>query len=263
MTLDVSHARQILPCFVCGDLPPQIAVQVQALLDAHPQLAAEADALKGAEGACRALMERLAEEYPDDLLDFDDLSLSADPDPVPTLAAPLRPWMALLAAAASLLLVVGAVTALHASQPALQGLPDQHALHVAADDPAFIAQTDPATLGQALVAGGVEPGLAMVPDLSALGLDLVGGQPVSGRPGAVLVYQGQGGHRYVCQLYSGAPPTDPPDAVRHVAGTTLRGFQRGNLGVVVWQAYGMFCMFTGDGPVDQLLAMISKRVALG
>lgn len=262
MNLDAAKVRELLPCFVCGDLPEHVAAQVQAILDANPQLQTEALHLRDAEGACQEFLAGLADQMPA----LGDLAAPAMPELVPTPALPpvlpLRAPLSLLAAAAGVLLVVGMSAWQGASRAPLQGLLAKHGPITAGTDSAFVAGQDPATLRRALIDAGALPGLAMVPDLSALGLQLVGAQVTTDRPGVVIVYQ-RDGIRYACQMYTGEAPADAPQAVRLVAGTLLRGFHEDGLSVVVWDAVGMVCLFSAPLPLDQLMAAVEQRMTAG
>lgn len=267
MKLDLQTTRQLLPCFVCGDLDEDVAAQVQAVLDANPRLQAEADAMRSAEAACLELMAELAGEIPD----LGPISLVPDQDDFPgspPVAAPAQPALApaalapawsLLAAAAALVLVFLGAWRL-GQHPPVDGLLAQHQPFVSQQVDGFIAETDPTALGMALMATEAGAYLGMVSDLSPLGLELVGGGLATGdRLGTVVVYT-DGDKRYVCQMYGRPAPTDPPDIVKQVGAHTLRAYQVGELSVVVWEEGGMVCLWSGQGTPEQMLAMVEEKM---
>lgn len=52
--------RLALPCYVCGDLPPELAAAVRAKLAEHPELAARVQELERSRALCEALLRRQA-----------------------------------------------------------------------------------------------------------------------------------------------------------------------------------------------------------
>lgn len=248
MSMDRDTARQLLPCFVCGDLPGPVAAQVQAVLDAHPDLQAQADDLRAAEETCRSLVAELAGQVPALAL----LDRAAPPEP-------LGAGRALLAVAAALLLVVLGAWRL-GQHPPVDGLLAHHQAFATEQAPGFLAETDPHALASALMATRAGPYLGMVSDLSAMGLQVVGGGLTPGdRLGTAVVYT-DGERRYVCQMFGGVAPTDPPALVEQVGAHTLRVYQVGELSVVVWQEGGMVCLFSGERPPAELLAMVQAKL---
>ncbi len=255
MTLDPVKVRELLPCYVCGDLPEAVAAQVRAILDQHPALAAEARHLERAEDACRELLIGLADDIPN----LEPLVVLPVAHVAPVRSAPARGWLALAAAAAGLLFVLGGAGLL-ARHPAVDGLLAQHAPFADHSAAGFIDESDPGALAAALVRAGATPSLGSVADLRQFGLELVGGGLATGdRLGTVVVYE-KDGKRYVCQMYNGVAPKDTPVATRSVDGRVLRAYEDGDLAVVVWREAGMVCLFSGHAPPDQLLAMVAAKL---
>ncbi|RME20333.1 MAG: hypothetical protein D6798_20715 [Deltaproteobacteria bacterium] len=255
MTLDRRTLRELLPCYVCGDLPEPIAAQVRELLARDAELAAEARNLEGAQDACRELLLGMADELPD----LAALVVAPVLDPPRAPAAPVRGGWALVAAAVGLLFVLGGVGIL-SRHPPVDGLLAQHAPFAAGQVDGFIAESDPDALAAALVRAGALPELGAVPDLRPLGLHLLGGGLATGdRPGTVVVYE-KDGQRFVCQMFPGSAPRDMPVATRRVAGRTLRAYVDGDLAVVVWREAGMVCLFSGRAPPETLLAMVQAKL---
>ncbi len=253
MSMDVSTARALLPCYVCGDIDEQVGAELEALLARHPDLQAEAAYLRSAESVCREALAQLAGQLPGD-------GAAVRPAPVGPPALPLRhAVVSLLAAAAALALVVLG-TQLLAQRPPVDGLLAQHAPFAAESAPGFVHESDPQKLSAALIAAGISPAMAGVADLRSHGLELVGGGLATGdRPGTVVVYT-DGQRRYVCQMYAAPGPTALPIAARDVDGRLLRAYEADGLSVVVWEELGMVCLFSAQAPADTLLAMVEAKI---
>jgi|GEM_PF-3126116 len=266
MSLDRSTVLAMLPCFACGDLPPEQAALVRAALDQDPELREHLAHLHGAMAACEeALGEGALGEGGGDgarpPVSVAEAPVSELERPVRPAASapPLRVGAALLGLAAPLLLSIGTAATVLGPRP-VDALAPNHALAAAADAPGFITQSDPAALSIALRAAGVEPGQAGVGDLSFMGLRLVGGMKAPGdRPGSILVYE-RDGQRFVCQMYGGEASQGAPAALATVGGHLLRAYQAGPTSVVVWEAFGMICLFSGELPAQELLAVAIQRV---
>ncbi len=248
MSLDRQAVSQLLPCFVCGDLPPDLIEQVQRALEADPELAAQARALREAEAACRELL--------------------ADPDaPGRSFfsASPLAPQgfgRALLVAASAVLLAALGASLHAAAQPPLGGLVEVHLQTSGSGALGFIAQEDPARLAASLRQAGVPTDLLMIADLRAEGLRLVGGQPAPSGLGALILYEKDGVH-YLCQVYR-ALPAMPPRELQQVGATTLRSYQHGSVGLVRFEGPGVVCVFSAALPAEEIAALVARRLrALG
>lgn len=268
--MDTSTVRALLPCHVCGDLPPDIGAQVEAALRRHPELQAEADALRSSRRACLEAL-RAVDPLPD-LPSFEDtltpvpvLHLPDDePEapPRPPRASPAeRAWAGLfLGVAAALLLLLGLE---HRARP----LPGAGILaeHAAWAEPgaALVRTSDPVALARALREAGVPQHSFRVPDLSAMGMQLVGGAAVAAERGlgAVVVYE-RDGQRFVCEFAAHVPAGPTPDLAVRVANRDLLAFEtfHRDRAVVVWRDGGLFCLFSGPMAASELLTMVSARL---
>lgn len=239
----------LLPCLVAGDLPPDLAADVQAAVDRDAALVALVAAIRSGNDACRDQVREWAGPTP---------TLSVAPRPLP---ARHGAWPSLaLALAAALLLWVGW------SQRAgteLFAVADRGATATQAQA-GFIVESDPAALSAALRGRGLTATLAMVPDLRPMGIELVGGlDSPEGRYGSVLVYA-RGDQRFVCQMFTTLEGAAVPALTATVHGTLLRAYERPGGAVVVWRELGMVCVFAGPLPAADLLAMVAaKRGAHG
>lgn len=245
MSLDRDTVVHLLPCYVCGDLPEPMKEQIRAMLRDDPVLAARAEALSGAEDVCRELL--LA-------------GLPAVSTPMPLARSASSGLAGALAwAAAAIGLVALSPTLYSAGEPPLHGLVELHAQVAPADEASFIAETDARRLAVALVEAGVPMDLAMVADLSEMGLQLIGGQPATGRLGALILYE-KDGVRYVCQVYRALPAMSPL-ATQKVGASTVRSYQHGELGLVLFDGPGVMCVFSGLQPADRIMAMVVERLS--
>lgn len=295
MKLDRDTIEALLPCYLCGDLPPGAAAQIDAALAADPSLQRRLDALGHGRDACLEALALLRSDRPD-LGDLDLTALQAeattrpaveaasDPaDPMsetaptaadgaamsqppsrPTAAPPPQPsplsGLGLGLAAAAALLAFGLSQG--AAPPAELGFLARHDLAVKADAPLISAADGPAALTQAFRDAGVPPALAHAPDLSAWGFTLVGGVVSSDQPGVSLVYE-KGGQRYVCQIYSNLRTHSRPDQTADVFGVAVRGFEGAGRAIVEWSAGGRTCLFSGPGELSALMAVVTDRIQRG
>ena len=74
-----------------------------------------------------------------------------------------------------------------------------------------------------------------------------------------VVYE-KDGKRYVCQIYGAVPTALRPDRVEQVGPVVLRGFERGAQAAVSWSSGGRMCVFSGEAPVEELLAVVRRRI---
>lgn len=246
MSFERDELLHLLPCHLCGDLPAGVSEQVEEALRDDAELRIMYDTLVVSREECARLLEAAREAVPE----LAELGHAPAP-PVPTVP-PTRPWGLAVGVAAALLLTVG--SALQDRQDAVeQGFFDTHV--AAVESPALLAGPG---LPVALQAAGVEPRLAMAPDLSAQGFALVGVMPVPG--GGVAVVYERDGKRYVCQIYAAVPTALQPDRVEQVGPVLMRGFERGEQAAVSWSSGGRTCVFSGEVPVDELLAVVRQRL---
>jgi len=257
MSLDRAAALQMLPCYVCNDLPADAVAALEALLAEDDDLAVRLEHLRATRDLC---VERLLEGAPE-LAPWPELM----PAPAPVAQVPpTRPWglLAGLAAAAALALSVAATP----PEPAGPGLVSLHT-SVASDDAQLLRAESPAALAAQLRKAGVSPQLAMVPDLSGMGFSLVGvrilGPPGIGtHPGVAVVYE-KDGQRFVCQIQLATPTQAAPEATTTAAGVVLRAYSSTDGAVVSWHQGGRWCLFGGPADASELLAMVKKRMTAG
>lgn len=244
MAFEPAALRNLLPCLVCGDLPPDVAAVVQAAVDRDPELGALVAAIRANNLVCR-----------------EEVLLWAGP--APDIRGPLAastpsraPWLSLaLALAAALLLAVGwsqrsgseLIEVAHRDAPSTQS------------DAGFITESDPGRLSAALRDHGLTGTLAMVPDLRPMGIELVGGlASPDGRAGSALVYA-RGDQRFVCQMFTTLEGAAVPTLTATVRGTLLRAYDAPDGAFVVWRELGMICIFSGPMPAADLLAMVMAK----
>ncbi len=253
MTLPRETVELLLPCYLCGDLPEELLADVGAAIAADPDLRMRLHTLGDGREACRAALQAAAGALPE-LGDAGLPSPNLPPQSDPGGAA----WPGLLAAVAAAILLM-ATFAGAPPQPEELRLLAVHRSAVAAG-PAFIEATDGARLSAAFRAAGVSPSHAMAPDLSGQGYRLLGGMVNAQRNGVAVVYE-KDGKRFVCQIYAAEVSHSRPDRVRRVRGVTLRGFQQEGASVVAWTAGSRTCLFSGEAPLDTLLAEAAARLS--
>jgi hypothetical protein len=242
----------LLPCYLCGDLPEDVSRAIQHALAQDPSLQGQLDALRVGRDACAEALAAVAPDFPE----FEALDLSGFAEP-PTRASapavsPASPIGILVALAACAALVLGGMSL-------DDGPSEEVALAAAAD--LDLAGPLPAVPRDALLAQGAPPALAMAPDLSAHGFELVAVRYEDGpRAGVVLTYE-KDGQRFHCRIHAAFQTGGRPDAVVDAGGVLLRGFERGpDASVVSWTNGGRTCLFSGPVPVQEMLAMTAMRV---
>lgn len=260
--MDRATLEALLPCYLCGDLPPALNAAIEATVDADAALGAKLGHLGDGRDACREALAAVAPSLPADLLDLSLLESSAGPVPL-ELPAPAAGTAPTETSASPLAALVGlAAGVLFAVAGATGGadVPDEVTLATA---PVEIAAptADRAALRQGLLDAGVAPHIAMVPDMSAMGYTLVDARVEDGpRKGVVVTYE-KDGQRFHCRIYGAFQTGTVPLETRTVNGVVLRGFDDGaGGGVVAWTAKGRTCLFSGPAPVGELLALIEMRV---
>jgi anti-sigma factor RsiW len=248
MSFDRAELLHLLPCHLCGDLPEGVSDQVEVALREDGELRAMYDTLVVSREECGRLLEAAREAVPE----LAELGQAPPPVHHERTVPPTRPWGLAIGVAAALLLTVAAAVQ-ERQDPVEQGFFETHA--AATQAPELLAGPG---LPGALRAAGVEPRLAMAPDLSAQGFALVGVMPVPG--GGVAVVYDKDGKRYVCQIYAAVPTSLHPDRVEQVGPVLMRGFERGDQAAVSWSSGGRTCVFSGEAPVGELLAVVRQRL---
>jgi hypothetical protein len=258
MMLDPATIEALLPCYLCGDLPVEVARAIEAAMEADAGLRARLTDLVGGREACREALAAVAPDLPAGLLDLSLLAArplelpAAGPAPWPPPAG-ADPIAALVGMAAGAMLLLAGVGAGGAPPPEVT-------LAARAVEVSALAAT-PAALVQGLAAAGAPPALQWVPDLSAQGFALVDARlEREPRLGIVVTYE-KDGQRYHCRIYGASPTRSVPDETRVVRGVVLRGFDDGaGGGVVAWTGAGRTCLFSGPAPVAELLAVVAARL---
>ncbi|MBW1878839.1 MAG: hypothetical protein JRI25_01950 [Deltaproteobacteria bacterium] len=262
MTRD--DAIRLLPCYVSGDLPPEVHAEMDQIVMRDPELGQLTDQLrKQNERVVRALCT----EAPDALVSSWNLDL-ADPTPAsetpPTTRYSRTPFLITLAAlAAAILLAVALVRSIGPdpqSPTSVQSVAYAHEIAMAGQLEA-LSPTDTQTLGRAFAAAGVPSRIRDVPDLTRLGLEpeavyIIPGQP----PGSAVRYRGAESE-YLCQMWLGMGIPGQGVALRDVAGLQLHGFQSDALALVMWTEGNLLCVMSAEVPLDDLLALAVRRVA--
>ena len=220
--------------------------------DLPPALRAEVDAALAGDAALRADRERIAE--------LDAVARRALRRTAPSLARrrDRSAWGVALgfAAAAALVLV------LRASAP----VPDDAALvdvasAVSPQSPGFVATHDPGALMHAFMNAGIGPNLAMVGDLSGLGMALEGGMVAPGpRAGTIVFYRTHDGVLWQCHMYEELGRGGIPVEERVVRGVRMRAFTRGTMSWVVWEENGLVCALAAEVAPELVLAALTKKI---
>ena len=264
--------RSLLPCHVCGDLPPEVAAAVEAALALHPELAREAAFLRASRADCLEALGALAEDDSPLFPSFED-ALTPIPGHSAAEARSLgRPVAAVVRPSAradgwrGLVLGVAAAVALFAGLQLSPGAVAGSELlawqeQLAGPQAALQRSSDPAQIARTLRQAGVPAGLVRVPDLGGMGLTLVGASPLGPNQGlgSVVVYEGPMG-LVSCAFAAHVPLGDTPVASAQVAGRELMAYEDSGHSVVVWRDGGLYCVFSAAIPAEQLLAMVRMRV---
>lgn len=179
MSFDRARILRALPCYLCGDLPSEVAADVRAALEEDPELATLAAQLSVSGALCR---DRLRRAAPGALFT------------VRRAGAVERPASAIWA---GLVAVVFAV----AFALAAAGGPDRRAeddvrqllQSTAPLAPPLLTASSPEALNAALRGAQISPLFTITPSLEAVGLRLEGASPAFG--GCLVVYRDAQGAR--------------------------------------------------------------------
>lgn len=262
MSFDRSALLHLLPCRLCGDLPDEIVAQVDAALAEDAELRSMYEELELSRDQCAQLLDSAMEAVPG-LAELGVGAPAAAPAPSGPAVPPTRLRGLWLGLAAALLLAVGAAASTPAVPCARYFSAHAAAAQAAASTaPELVRGAGPA-LRAALLAAGVEPRLAMAPDLSDQGFTLVGVLPLGTPHGGVAVVYEKDGKHYVCQIFGAGPAPGQPDAVEAVGGLLLRGYEDGPRSAVSWTGGGRMCVFSGEAPLGDLFAVVRRRVRSG
>jgi hypothetical protein len=231
-------SRWDLPSHVRGDLSPAVRAEVDAALAADPALREDRERITELDQLAKRVLRRTAP------------SIARRRD--------RSAWGVALgvAAAAALALV------LRASAP----VPEEVALvevasAVSPQSPGFVATHDPGALMGTFMKAGIGPNLAMVGDLSGLGMELEGGMVAPGpRAGTIVFYRTPDGVLWQCHMYEDLGRGGIPVEERVVRGVRMRAFARGTMSWVVWEENGLVCVLAAEVAPDQVLAALTKKI---
>ena len=230
--MERSQLLELLPCYLCGDLPPEMMEQVRLALQTDPEALA-------ALGGLRQSQEHCAES----------LLLSPPPDiaweqPLTAPSSIGRPWFA-LAAVAVAVFALGVLLLPSLSSP-VGALVDVASVHEAQplDHSGFVSTRDARQLEKAFESQGLDPMMAMVADLSHLDLQLVGGHVVGN--GTVVVYVDGAGRPFECHMAMDAPSGEPDRVLSADGQPDLEVYGMGDATAVVWREHGMICVLVSE-----------------
>ena len=231
-------SRWELPGHVRGDLSPDARVAVDSALASDPALRADRERIAELDALAKRVLRRTA----------------------PSIArrSDRSGWGVLLglSAAAALLFV------LRVSAPA----PDEVALvnvasAVSPQSQGFVATHDAGALMGTLMQDGIGPNLAMVGDLSALGMELQGGMVAPGpRAGTIVFYRTPDGILWQCHMYEDLGRGGIPIEERVVRGVRMRAFTHGTMSWVVWEENGLVCVLAAEVAPELVLAALTKKI---
>ena len=145
-------------------------------------------------------------------------------------------------------------------------VPDEVALvdvarTASAQSPGFVATDDPGALMGQLMESGIGPNLAMVGDLSALGMELEGGMVAPGpRAGTIVFYRTPDGILWQCHMYEELGRGGLPVEERVVRGVRMRAFTQGKMSWVVWEENGLVCVLAAEVAPEMVLAALTKKI---
>jgi hypothetical protein len=231
-------SRWQLPGHVRGDLSPSRRAEVESALANDPALRADRERIAALDEVAKRALRRTA--------------------PGIARRRDRGAWGVALGVAAAAALAL----ALRASAPA----PDEIALldvasAVSPQSPGFVATHDPGALMGTLMKGGIGPNLAMVGDLSALGMELEGGMVAPGpRAGTIVFYRTPDGVLWQCHMYEELGRGGIPVEERVVRGVRMRAFTHGTMSWVVWEENGLVCVLVAEVTPELVLAALTKKI---
>jgi len=231
-------SRWQLPSHVRGDLSPAVRGEVDAALAADASLRADRERILALDALAKQALRRTA--------------------PPMTRRRSTAAWGVALGFAAA----AGLVLVLRASAPA----PDEVALvdvasAVSPKSQGFVATHDAGALMGTFMKEGIGPNLAMVGDLSGLGMELEGGMVAPGpRAGTIVFYRTPDGVLWQCHMYEELGRGGIPVEERVVRGVRMRAFTRGAMSWVVWEENGLVCVLAAEVGPDAVLAALTKKI---
>lgn len=249
--MDRNQLIELLPCFVCGDLPAEVMAQVQAAVDSDPELAELVALLGESNDLCR---QELAQPAPV------GLEVPVEDDQV------TRGWALVVGLACAALFAL-ALLLPHRSAELPEFQDDlTHAVAVTNDLhldrlEGWVAADSAGQLQQAFLDGGLTMPMAMVADLTGIGLEVVGG--VAHANGTIVSYVNAQGDRIDCHM-TGVLPVQATATEVLAAPTAgkpdLQVFDLHGASAVLWQDGDMICVLSTRGDVDALLAVARVKV---
>jgi anti-sigma factor RsiW len=264
----VTHdeAIQLLPCYVSGDLPPEIMAELDQVVTQDPELAQLADQLREQN---ERTMRALCSDVPDAILsawNLDDAGPLPDTVEEPTPRHSGTPFLITVAAlAAAVLLAVVLAWSIGPDQQTPASVESVAYAHEIAMNGQLeaLSPMDTLALGRAFAAAGVPSRIRDVPDLTDLGLEpeavyIVPGQP----PGSAVRYR-SAETEYLCQMWLGMDIPGRGVVQSEIGDVQLHGYQSDGLSLVMWNEGNLLCIMSADVPLDDLLALAERRVASG
>lgn len=255
-------AIDMLPCYVTGDLDPDVAVEIDHIVESDPEVARLADQLREQNERIAAA---LAVEPPAAL--FAEWPVEAA-EPVaqarPEGRAPVGALvMSAIALAAAIALAVMLAWRLGPDDATVASIPSVVYTH----EVAFMGQltaldpADEAAVARGFEAAGVPTALRHVADLSDIGLTtravyVIPGQP----PGTAVAYAGAD-FDALCQMWLGLSIPPRSAVQRRVGDLELHGFVADDVSLVMWSDGPVLCVMTAEVPLDELIALVERRVS--
>lgn len=238
---------ELLPCYLCGELPPQVMNQVRQELDADPELLEILDSLETSQRECGQALQGAPPP---------SIGWAEPQEP----SAVSRPWAALATLAVALFAL--GVWLLPSITPPEGVLAQVAETHQAAPEkhPGWIAESQPRQLADAFEDQGLSPMMAMVADLSALELMLVGGHVVGA--GTVVVYEDAEGRRFECHMAMDGPTGDAVQVLSADGKPDLEVHRIGASTAVVWREQGMVCVLVSTAH-DAVVVLAQVKVWKG
>lgn len=262
MTRD--DAIRLLPCYVSGDLPPDVVAALDNLVADDPEVEQLVDQLRKQN---ERVVRVLCTEAPEALVSSWNLEMvgtTAEVERRPTPRHAGTPFLLTVAALfAAILLAVGLLWSLGPERQApasVESVAYAHEIAMAGKLQAF-DPADSQKLGRAFASAGVPSRLREVPDLGWLGLEpeavyIIPGQP----PGSAVRYRGADAE-FLCQMWLGMGIPGRGVQERDVGEVRLHGYQSDGLSLVMWIDNNLLCVMSAQVPLEELLDLAERRVA--
>lgn len=242
-----ADAITALSCYVSGDLDSETTAEVRRWIHKDEEVAALAAHVAESR---RAIVGAVHLTAPEGLLDLVQ-------QPEHREEPPSRRWAWLALAALMLLLPLGvfstwptpAVSDVYVTAHAMVSAPGT-----------WLDPTDARALDAAFDYNEVPEPLRVVPSLAHIGLTTVGVIVLPGNPaGSAVIYEDAQGRLYTCQMWSG----DRLPALSEqgtAGGVPVRFAREDGVSMVAYMMNGMLCVTTSERPVQELVALIDRRL---